>query len=178
MTQYGRNIPMTTRREQPFVPQFYGPLSNQQQAAPNSMFAQNPAFQPAQPIPAVRQFNPAQQAQQSPGDDCNQLDLKALMPLGWGQVGAKVAAGDDKDWSRYTVTEEGFHKYVSGTGFARINKSDRSYMSKTSGKSAGIGFFRNPVLPKLDIGPDSVVFNDSSERQALVSSEHRNYYGC
>lgn len=170
---HSRTIPTAS----PFMPEF-----GARPAPSYSLFGGNGmnGMQAAAPVPPVQQYKPPTGWQNQPvaADDCNQLDLDALMPRSWRDAGAGVLTGDDKGWSRNTVTKEGYNKYISSVGAARVGRIDRNPRGKTVGNTFGMNTFRKEALPALTLGEDAVVFNDSSERQALVSNTYRNYYGC
>lgn len=176
------NIPTTTRQ---FQPQFYPSTQN----ASSSMFSRNQQAVP--PTPPVNQYQAAQSAwghqptqptrqlaRQAavPAKECDQLNLKALMPQGWREQGPRVATEDDQNWARYAVTQEGYKQYQSAMGSIRLGTTDR-VNSRTMPQRTGISCFRSDAMPKLSLGPDSVVFNDSSARQMLVSNTYKDYYG-
>lgn len=165
-SNYLRNphhIPTTSTYQ---APQFYPST----QPAAYSMFSQNRRPNPlVEPVQWGRQPAPAEK-------DCNRLDLKALMPKGWGENAKSVGDEDDQNWSRYAVTQEGYKQYQSAVAATRIGITDR-INTRNVPLRTGIGCFQAPVMPKLSIGPDSVVFNDSSARQELVSNTYRDYYG-
>ena len=160
---------------QPVPVQQYNPQSGWQNQH-SSLFG----MQAAPPVPPVKQYKPPTGWQNQPlaTDDCNQLDLNSLMPLSWREAGADVLTGNDRGWSRNAVTKEGYNKYISAQGGIRTCRSDRSAHGKIVGNTMGINSFRTEALPALSLGEDAVVFNDSSERQALVSSTYKNYMGC
>jgi hypothetical protein len=127
-------------------------------------------------IPPTTQYS--YNAWRDQADDPNHLNLKSLVPKSWREVGAAVLTGDDLNWSRYAVTQEGYNKYISSMSVARTGISDHSAHGKTVGRTTGIATLRTEPLPKLTLGPNDVVFNDSSARQALVSDTYKDYYGC
>jgi hypothetical protein len=73
------------------------------------------------------------------------------------------------------VTPDAYAKYVQGAGACRVNIIGRSSLERRIGLS---NLLRSEVMPALTLGPDSVIFNDSSDRWALVNSQYRDFYGC
>jgi hypothetical protein len=141
-------------------------------------FADKRLAQPA--APPVKQFRAPVTATKDVWRDnsCdNQLDLQSLMPASWRTVAPAVLEGKD-DWSKYTVSKEGFHRYVSGAGASKIFEIERSAYGRKNGVVTGIGMLRSQPLPCITLGEDAVIFNDSSDRKALASSRYFNSIGC
>lgn len=106
-----------------------------------------------------------------------QLNLNSLMPASWNDTSALQSVSSDPldDWSRYTVTRDGVQRYISASGASRTQQIDRS----SAGRRFGIpNLLRSQPPTALSMGPDTVVFNDSSDRQALVSPGMRPWIGC
>jgi hypothetical protein len=99
------------------------------------------------------------------------------MPQNWASTATQVVEGPD-DWDRYTVTKDDYMRYSSAAGFARLGAIDHSSSGRLYGNVSGMNFMRTQPQPALTLGADAVIFNDSSARQALATSEYRNFYGC
>jgi hypothetical protein len=137
-------------------------------------------------LPPVKQFQPPTSCQgEDPWQDssarqCDKLNLNKLMPQSWQSNAATVLNSQDSpdDWSRYTVTKDDYLRYNSAAGIARLGAIEHSSQGRITGNVAGIYAFASVPQPALTIGPNAVVFNDASARQALVDPQHRNVYGC
>ena len=108
--------------------------------------------------------------------ECSQLNLQSLMPLNWKTSGECVLAGNDLDnWSRYSVSPDAYAKYVASAGACRVMAIERPSIARRIGLP---NMLRSEVMPAMTLGPDSVIFNDSSDRWALAHPEFRDFYGC
>jgi hypothetical protein len=173
-----RAIPTSHSQYPPLDPGFYNssasPCGTSYASFTDKRMAQ-PAAQPVRPFRAPVTATQDVWRDQTCAD--NQLDLQALMPASWRDVAPRVLEGKD-DWSKYTVSKEGFHKYISGSGASKIFEIERSAYGKKYGVTSGIAMLRSQPLPCLTLGEDAVIFNDSSDRKALASSRYFNSIGC
>jgi hypothetical protein len=107
-----------------------------------------------------------------------QLNLNSLMPANWNSVSAQQAmsSAPQDDWSRYTVTRDGVQRYISASGASRFRQIDRSSAGRQFGQP---NLLRSTPPCSMTLGPDAVVFNDSSARLALVGGQNmRSWVGC
>jgi hypothetical protein len=139
-----------------------------------------PALPPVKQFQAPTTCNRADPWSDNNPSQCDKLNLNRLMPQSWQSNAAKVL--DDQDdpdsWSRYTVTKDDYLRYTSAAGMARAMEIDQSAQGRITGNQMGIYAFASIPQPALTLGPDSVIFNDSSARQALVMPRARNFFGC
>lgn len=105
-----------------------------------------------------------------------QLNLSNLMPANWNAVSAAQSLSSDPkdDWSRYTVSRDGVQRYISASGASRFRMIDRSSAGRRFGAP---NLLRSQPPAALTVG-SSPWFNDSSDRQALVSPQMKAWIGC
>lgn len=172
-----RTIPTSYSTFPQFEKGFYSPPPY----PPGTSYASLADARRAQPpVPPVKQFKaPVTETKDVWRDNScdNQLDLQSLMPSTWRDCAQGVLEGKD-NWSKFAVSKDGFHKYISGAGACRVFEMERSAYGKKYGIVNGIGMLRSQPLPCITLGEDAVIFNDSSDRQALASGRYRNVYGC
>jgi hypothetical protein len=105
----------------------------------------------------------------------HQMDLKSLMPQNWQSAATQSLENPRNDWTRYTVTPEGYARYVSASGASRVMAIERSSLGRVVGLD---NLLRSEPSTPITLGPDAVIFNDSSFRAALADPRYRNFYGC
>ena len=105
-----------------------------------------------------------------------QLNLRSLMPASWDSNTAAMAMSSDPkdDWNKYSVTRDATMRYISASGANRFRTLDRSSTGRRFGTP---NLLRSQPPAALTVG-SSPWFNDSSDRQALVSPQMRPWIGC
>jgi len=137
----------------------------------------NPATVPVSQYKApISCGNPDPWRDQEDSRECNQLNLQSLMPQNWQSTGECVLEGNGADnWARYSVTPDAYARYVASAGACRVMAIERPSLARRTGLP---NMLRSEAMPALTLGPDSVIFNDSSDRWALANPQYRNFFGC
>lgn len=104
-----------------------------------------------------------------------QMDLQSLMPQNWQSSASKTLQNPRDDWTRFTVTPEGFSRYVSASGASRIMAIGKNSLGRVVGTP---NLLRNEPPTAFTLGPDAVIFNDSSARLSMANNQYRPFIGC
>lgn len=109
-----------------------------------------------------------------------QLHLNSMMPASWNSQTAVQSAtssyGDD--WTRYSVNQDNYQRYISASGATRITQLARPNTSKFGTPNLLRSQPPTSLASAQCFDNGNWTFNDSSDRLALVNPAVQSYIGC